>query len=117
MRHFAAKYDTIPPPADTHSTIVLVANTAQASDWPTDAYVVRVTGATTASTVPFAFCMNAVSTFAVWGSSFALSTASSGQNFVVTSDDPKMFRRPSGSTGFSVAGPAAGVVGIEFWRV
>lgn len=117
MRHYSARYDTIPVPPDTHSTVVLAANTPQASDWPAGAYVARITGATTASTMPYAFCANLFSTYAVWGSSFALSTASSGQNIVVTSDSPKTFRIPDDSTGFSLSGPAAGVVGIEFWKV
>lgn len=117
MRHYSARYDSIPVPADTHSTVVLAANTAQSFDWPTDTYVMRVTGSCTASSAPFAFCLNPVSTYAVWGTAFTASTASSGQNLVVTSDAPKAFRRHSASTGFSLAAPAAGIVGVEFWKV
>ena len=119
MRGYAARFDNAPAPADTHSLIVLAANTAQAFDWPTDAHVVRFTGATTGSSAPhnaFAFCMNPVSTYAVWGSSFSGSTSSSGQNALVDGPSGRTFQIPADSTGYSLAAGAPGVVGIEFWK-
>jgi len=120
MRGFSARFEFIPVPADTQTMVVLAANTAQAFDWPTDAHVVRLTGATTGSSTPynaFAFVLNPVSTYAVWGSSFSASTSSSGQNTLVDGPTGKWFRIPDASTGFSVAAGQPGLVGIEFWKL
>ncbi len=120
MRSFAARTDSIPVPADTHGMVVQAAVTPQAFDWPAGMNVVRFTGASTGSTLTtnaFAFCVNLVSTYAVWGTAFDASTASSGQNALVNAECPKTFRIPDVSTGFSVSAGQAGLIGIEYWKV
>lgn len=119
MRGFSAHLHFVPVPADTHSLHLMAANTAQAFDWPADAHVVRFTGATTGSSAPhnaFAFALNPVSTYAVWGSTFAISTDSSGQNVLVDGPAGKVFQIPADSTGYSVASGAPGLIGVEFWK-
>jgi hypothetical protein len=119
MRGFSARFDAVSVPADTHSLHLMAANTPQAFDWPADVDVVRFTGATTgssATTNAFAFAVNLVSTYAVWGSTFAISTASSGQNALVDGPAGRAFAITGGSTGYSVASGAAGLIGVEFWK-
>lgn len=99
---------------DTHTTILLAAATAQASDYATDTHIIRVTGMTTAG-AQLNFYANLQSTAAAIPSSGTTATTSTtGVSIPVLGT--RVFAVGSGSTGFSVIAPTSGYVHVECWK-
>ena len=113
MRSLSINAKGIPVPPDTHTTILLAAATAQASDFASGTQLIRVTGLSSAG-AQYNLYINLASTAAALPTSGT--TATTGSTGVSV---PVLGTRDfaiAGSTGFSVVSPTSGYVHVECWR-
>ena len=113
MRFHGPNNTPVAPVFPDAVTTVLLANAAQAADYPSGTDLVRVTFC---STVGAYLCgvFNPASTGAAWGSS-ASATAGSTVSNVLVGSDGVLFQRPRGSTGYSVIASSNALCTLEFW--
>lgn len=114
-RGYVASVQQVPGPPNTVAA-AMVSATGSALDYPSDADVMRLSGATTAGAA-LAFAVNLASTSAAWpAAASTATTATTGQNIVIPTGESKIFRIPGDSTGFSLISGTSGIVTVEFWR-
>lgn len=111
MRSISANANTFQVAPDTKTVLLLAADTAQSIDYPTGAYLCRLTGLTTAGAA-FNFYANMHSTGANLPSSGTTSSTATGVSVPVA--NVREFAI-AGSTQWSAIAHAAGYVTAEFW--
>ena len=113
MRFHGPKGTPSAPVLPDSVTTVLLANAAQAADYPAGTDLVRVTFMSTAGAY-LCGVFNPASTAAAWGSSASATAGSTRANILVSSDGV-LFQRPRGSTGYSVVASSNALCTLEFW--
>lgn len=119
MRSYGGRIIDINLPADTVLTSVMTAGAGQAFDWPggsSVANLVRFSGATTASGA-YGFGVNLFTTQAHWSAAASTFTTGSSGTTICPTGQPRIFKVPGNSTGFSMIGGSSGIIGVEVWKM
>ncbi len=125
MRAYGARspIDQISLPPDTVQTLLIAASSGQAMDWAgstvgssaAHAHLVRFSGQSTLG-VALNFYVSLNSTRAAAPSSGLSTGSTDGSLPSISVIGERTLQIPPGSTGFSVAGLAAGYVSVEVWK-
>lgn len=118
MRYFGSRaVPQNPVIPDTRLALLLTANTGQAFDYPTGCDLFRVTIGSTVASLLGPVVLQPESTGAALPTTGAVVTTnnSTGGILINVGEQPRMYQRPRGSTGFSLICGSSYSVGIEFW--
>lgn len=106
----------VPIVPDTRLSLLLTAGSGQAFNWPSsDAQIVRVTVGSTISGVRGPVFFDFASTGAALPTTGAVVTTL-GSSGGIGISEPRLYQRPTDSTGFSLIAGSSCSVCMEFWK-